>query len=148
VAYTTAATGGATSFTFNRNGTQSDVDCWLVEYHLSSGTISYDNSNGYVNTVDFTNPNAPSLTVSGTNEVVFNIGSFQTSCSAIATPWNNPSEQEPSSVAGCIAAAINQSSYSVMTWVGGSGNTNGLGVIAFKAPVPARHHVIIVTSEE
>lgn len=131
-AYVLSAAGGTNvTYTFTWSGNASGIVVILLEYSYFGGSVSYDTGNA---ATAGTGSPGPSLTLSGTNDVVVQVNAapcYPTGISGAA--YTNPSFLADSANFGAIAGAINQTSYSAPTWTSAcSYFSTAVSAVAFK----------------
>ena len=127
--YVLSATGGETSVTCNASGTAAGyIGCGVIELTYSGSSASYDTSNIITNS-GCTSCAAPSLTLTGSNDAIIEIGMTENSLTAITSPWSTNGYFYGGTGE---AIAVNQTSYAAPTWTQDSSGWMGGSALALK----------------
>jgi len=137
-AYTVASSSGITSMTVTRTSTTTGAwNMKLMEFSSDQASPTFDNLTTSIQTPASTAPTNPSITITGTNDVVaeFLRGGAG---SAVAAPYTGFLTQNLTSG----AYALNQASAPSCVWTTASGKAQMVG-IAFKEPAAANVQPIV-----
>lgn len=127
--YTASSTSGVGSIAVNISGTVA-WDYVALEEYSSTTTFAFDNCAGTTYT-GVTNPVGPTITISGSNDVLVNSNVISSSSTNVSAPFTNPAVFAAAANGDCIGGAINQSAGTGMTCTAASSNGVAQGV-AFK----------------
>lgn len=115
-AYVLSSAGGSNTYTFTWTSAPTALVVYLLEFSYSGSSVSYDAGNVVSNSLTASTLAAPSLALSGNNDVIIQMVAAPCNPSSIAGPaYINP-PYTFNSVGTAIAGAINQTSYSAPTW--------------------------------
>jgi hypothetical protein len=128
--YTLSSTSGATSIVFTLSASNSG-GAWVaavLEYSYTAGPISFDAASTRNQSTASASQAGVALTLTGSNDVIVQTATEQSSASAISAPYTQPA-LFPSGDG--VAGAINTASGTAPTWTATSGQAGLMG-IAFK----------------
>jgi hypothetical protein len=136
-AYVLSSTAGATSVTVTMSASTTEAALYLREYHTTSaGGFSYDSAASNLITTACTSCVTPSLTLSGTDDVVIAGGTPNHGFSAMNSPYGDV--QVDAAEGTIIGDVLNTASGAGATITQGSvAGTAAVYTIAFKAAAPA-----------
>jgi hypothetical protein len=104
----------------------------VAEYHRSTGTATFDTAGTSNNSGSAcSNCVAPTLTLSGSSDVIIQSSTSRNGCNAISGAYSNPFITDLTNTDGAFAGALTQSSGSGPTWTCTSGEIV-MSSLAFK----------------